>query len=99
MYVGYDNITDLLSDQKLIENVCTGRTDKLPEPQILAVKPLPGSDPSAKYDVNGPCYKWDSNERQRKDILMTTMHNGSNLEKINKHGRASLKSLASLFCE
>lgn len=99
VYVGYDNITDLLSDQKLIENVCTGRTDKLPEPQILAVKPLPGSGPSAKYDVNGPCYKWDSNERQRKDILMTTMHNGSNLEKINKHGRASLKSLASLFCE
>lgn len=99
VYVGYDNITDLLSDQKLIQNVCTGRIDKLPEPQILAVKPLPGGGRSPKYDNNGLCFKWDSNERQRKDIIMTTMYNGSNIERINKHGRASLKSLASLFCE
>ncbi len=96
--VGYDNITALLSDQQLINNVCQGKTDKLPEPQILAVKPL-NRYPSKNYDPNGPCYSWDSNERQRKDVIMMTMHNASNLEHINRHGRESLKSLASLFCE
>ncbi len=96
--VGYDNLTALLSDQVLIDNACHGRTDKLPDPQILAVNPKERK-PSRNYNPNGPCYSWDSNERQRKELLMTTMHNASNLEHINKHGRESLKALASIFCE
>ncbi|MDO4839997.1 MAG: hypothetical protein Q3990_04915, partial [Desulfovibrionaceae bacterium] len=96
--VGYDNLTALLSDQVLIDNACHGRTDKLPDPQILAVNPIDRKT-SRNYDANGPCYSWDSNERIRKDIIMMTMHNASNLENINRHGRESLKSLATLFCE
>lgn len=97
--VGYDNITAILSDQKLIKNACEGKTDKLPDPQILAVNPLKSTPPTRNYDANGLCYRWDANPQQRKEILMAEMHNTGILEQSNKRGRESLKMLAQVFCE
>lgn len=96
--MGYDNITALLSDQELIHNVCTGRTEKLPEPQILAVNSQSGPSTS-KYSSDGQCHRWDKDKELRNNVIRAEMQNSKILEQINKRGRESLKSLASLFCE
>ncbi len=96
--MGYDNITALLSDQELIHNVCTGRTDKLPEPQILTVNSQSGPS-TTKYSSDGQCHRWDKDKELRNNVIRAEMQNSKILDQVNKRGRESLKSLASLFCE
>lgn len=96
--VGYDNISELLGNKEVIDNACHGRTDKLPNPQILAVN---CRNTEARGDYNGDdrCYRWDTDEKMRKTLLLAQMKNDNILEKINKRGRESLKTLATIFCE
>ncbi len=96
--VGYDNLTALLSDEEVKKNACNGKTDKLPEPKILAVN-TQNTIATGNYDGDGRCYQWDQNAEERKDIIRTEMHNIGILEKVNNRGRESLKALASVFCE
>lgn len=96
--VGYDNISDLLANKELIENACQGRTDKLPNPQILAVNCL-NTEARGDYSGNDRCYRWDTDEKMRRSLLMGQMKYDNILEKVNKRGRESLKTLASIFCE
>ena len=96
--VGYENISELLENKEVIDNACHGRMDKLPNPQILAVN---CRNTEARGDYNGEdrCYRWDTDEKMRKALLMSQMRNDNILEKINKRGRESLKTLATIFCE
>ncbi len=96
--MGYDNITDLLNDQEFLHNVCTGRTDNLPEPQILTVNAQSGSSTS-KYSSDGQCHRWDKDKELRNNVIRAEMHNSKILDQVNKRGRESLKSLVSPFCE
>ena len=96
--VGYDNLTDILNDQEVIKNACDGKIDKLPEPKILAVN-TKNTIATDNYDGNGLCYRWDQNAQQRKEVIMAEMSNIGLLEKMNKRGRESLKTFATLFCE
>ncbi len=98
VYVGYDNLTELLSDKEVIKNACSNKIDSLPEPQILATNSLSGPT-SGNYTSDGLCYRWDSDKKQRNDVIRVEMHNSKILDQVNKRGRESLKSLASVFCE
>ncbi|MBQ4568138.1 MAG: hypothetical protein IJA79_08460 [Desulfovibrio sp.] len=96
--VGYNNITELLSNNEVIENACQGRTDKLPNPQILAVN-CRSTEARGDYSGNDRCYRWDTDEKMRRNLLMGQMKHDDILEKVNKRGRESLKTLATIFCE
>lgn len=98
VYMGYDNLTDLLQNSDIIENACHGRTDKLPNPKILAVN-CKNTDARGDYKGDGMCYRWDREESLRNDVLLAQMRDDNILEKVNKRGRESLKTIANLFCE
>lgn len=96
--VGYDDITALLSDSEVIKNACAGNTDKLPDPQILAVNPRE-TTATRDYKGDGMCYRLDSLEEQRRNVIRTAMQDAHILDNINERGRESLKTLATIFCE
>ena len=96
--VGYDNITALLSDREVVANACAGRTDKLPAPRILAVN-CRNTETRGDYNGNDLCHRWDRDEAMRMSLLDAEMRNNNITEKVNKRGRESLKTLATLFCE
>ncbi len=96
--VGYDNISELLGNKEVIDNACHGRTDELPDPQILAVNCC-NTEAHGDYSGNDICYSWDIDENTRKSVLQGQMETDKILEKVNKRGRESLKTLATIFCE
>lgn len=96
--VGYDDLTAILSDKEVIKNACAGNTDKLPDPQILAVNTRE-TTATKNYKGDGMCYRLDSLEEQRRNVIRTAMQDAHILENINERGRESLKTLASIFCE
>ncbi len=96
--VGYDNISELLGNKEVIDNACHGWTDKLPPPQILAVNGLK-TEVGGDYLGNDICYSWDDDENMRKSVLQDQMKTDNILEKVNKRGKESLKTLATIFCE
>ena len=96
--VGYDNISELLSNKELIDNACHGRSEKLPNPQILAVN-CRNTEARGDYSGNDMCYRWDVDEKMRKSLLLAEMKNNKIIDKVNKRGRESLKTLATIFCE
>lgn len=96
--VGYDNITALLSDREVVANACAGRTEKLPAPRILAVN-CRNTETRGDYNGNDICHRWDRDEAMRMSLLNAEMRNNNIIEKVNKRGRESLKTLATLFCE
>ena len=96
--VGYENISKLLGNKEVIDNACHGRTDKLPNPQILAVN-CRNTEAHGDYSGNDICYSWDVDEKMRKEVLLEQMKTDKIFEKVNKRGKESLKTLATIFCE
>lgn len=96
--VGYDDLSAILSDKEVIKNACAGNTDKLPDPQILAVNTRE-TTATKNYKGDGMCYRLDSLEEQRRNVIRTAMQDAHILENINERGRESLKTLATIFCE
>ena len=96
--VGYDNISELLGNKEVIDNACHGRTDKLPNPQILAVN-CRNTEVRGDYSGDNRCYKWDVDDNMRRSVLLGQMKTDKILEKVNRRGRESLKTLATIFCE
>ena len=96
--VGYDNISELLGSKEVIDNACHGRTDELPNPQILAVN-CHNTEAHGDYSGKGICYSWNVDEKMRREVLLKQMETDNILEKVNKRGRESLKTLATIFCE
>ena len=96
--VGYNNLSELLSNQDVIYNACHGNTEKLPNPEILAVN-CRNTETRGDYNGNDICFRWDNDEKMRKSLLTAQMKNNNILEKVNKRGRESLKTIANIFCE
>ena len=96
--VGYANISALLSDKEIINNACHGNVDKLPNPEILAVN-CRNTETRGEYSGKDMCFKWDNDENMRKALLTAQMKNNNILDKVNRRGRESLKTIATIFCE
>ena len=98
VYVGYENISELLRNRDIIDNACHGHTDKLPNPKILAVN-CKNTEVRGNYEESDMCYSWDINANLRNSIIINQMTEDNIIEKINKRGRESLKTIAMIFCE
>ena len=96
--VGYDNVMALLSDKEIIARACSNKVDELPDPEILAANSH-HNKVEGDYDGGGLCYRWDQNEDLRKAKILEEMRRNNIIGQVNKRGRESLKTLASIFCE
>lgn len=94
---GYDALTKILSDESVIQNVCSGNIDKLPAPVILAANPQHDII-QGKYDSTGACYSWGHRESRNAKILAQMQEDGI-LEKAQKRGRQSLKNFLAILCK
>lgn len=93
---GYDELTKILSDETTIGNVCSGKVNDLPAPQILAANPQHDII-QGKYDADGACYAWGNRETRNAKILEQMREDGI-LEKAHKRGRESLKNFLAILC-
>lgn len=93
---GYDELTKILSDEATMANVCSGKVNALPAPQILAANPQHDII-QGKYDANGACYAWGNRETRNAKILEQMQEDGI-LEKAHKRGRESLKNFLAILC-
>ena len=98
VFVGYEKISELLGHKEVIDNACHGRTDNLPNPQILAVN-CRNTEVRGDYSGDGICYSWDVDEETRREEILVQMKTDNIFGKVNKRGRESLKTLATIFCE
>lgn len=95
--IGYDHLLQLLQDEALVTEICSGNLAKLPEPEILAVN-CKSTTVFGKYDSSGACYTWDSDEKLRKQIIHDTMQADDVLASINSRGKDALKNFIIAFC-
>ena len=96
--IGYEDVSSLLLNSEIINNACHNNTNKLPNPQILAVNII-NTEGKGDYTGSDMCYRWDYDLEERNKVIIDRMKDAEIYESINQRGKETLKTFASIFCE
>ena len=97
IFMGYDNLSKLAEDAGFVQNLCLGKINMLPNPEILATQCF-STETRGIYGKKGKCYEFDNNEMVRKRYALSEMKRKGMLDDANRRGRQVLEMMTPVFC-
>ena len=96
VYVGYDNLDEILQDSTVINNIKRGDIYSLPKPKILAINGIKTSR-LGDYTTEGACYQWDSNQQERERLIIEQLNRFEIYNTIVHNAQKSLNAIGSIL--